>query len=487
MSNPQSNLNYEFYWLFQTQSEPAALPDFEEVKVESGNLYNIKMTDKDKRLFRWNAEASHPLDEWAHCLHRGWQQINAYYAHYGNSAFCESAFMGVALLIMDETVDTHQIKIGTTTGNPVIFQSSPHQTTVEKTLLHVEENQDHVLPKPVTFEELVELDRSQTAWQIQLSSSHPPRLTPMTIGEKPQNPVFAVYGLAHGRLEDECADQLQSFLCSGSTAVFARLIPRLLMQKWQYTRINEDAHHFRTRLDLKNHLFQQHPDTKLECLWTSTLEHHLREMADLNATAMFMLSRLQSSIKTLEITRNNIERQLQRSTAVWQELDQTVVSHKYDWLLRWQFASHTPILDKVNLDIQHLENHRTYLQSSLNYLTGISQRWELHLEERRLEISERLGQLGHFLIFLVALGEVIALSHPQTPGTEAHSQPATGWVSEFLTWLEHTAGLQQLGSLLHSSTVYVLLILILLGLPVFYIVIIVGSKKLRCWWRHLTK
>lgn len=43
MSEPQSNLNYEFYWLFQTQAEPAALPDFEEVKVESGNLYNIKM------------------------------------------------------------------------------------------------------------------------------------------------------------------------------------------------------------------------------------------------------------------------------------------------------------------------------------------------------------------------------------------------------------------------------------------------------------
>jgi len=459
------------------------LPDFEEVKVESGNLYNLKMTDKDKRLFRWNAEASLPLDEWAHCLHRGWQHLGAYYARYGSKPdFGESAFMGVALLIMDETVDTHQVKIGTATGDLVIFQSAPHKTTAEKILLQIEENQEHVLPKPVTFEEF-ELDQSQTTWQIQLSSLHPPRLTPMTIGEKPQNPVFAVYGLAHGRLEDECADQLQSFLCSGTTAVFARLLPRLLMQKWQYTRINEDAHHGRTQLDKKNHLFQQHPDTKLECLWTGTLEHHLREMADLNAAAMFMLSRLQSSIKTLEITRNNIERQLQRSSAVWQELDQTVVSHKYDWLLRWQFASHTPLLDKVNLDIQHLENHRTYLQSSLNYLAGISQRWELHLEERRLEISERLGQLGHFLIFLVALGEVIALSHSGEPGKETSLQ--TG--SSFLSWLEHAVWLQQLGSLLHSSAVYVLLILILLGLPVFYIVIIVGSKKLRCWWRHLTK
>jgi len=482
MSESQSNLNYEFYWLFQTQSEPAALPDFEEVKVESGNLYNLKMTDKDKRLFRWNAEASLPLDEWAHCLQRGWQEICAYYTRYGKPGFCEPALMGVALLIMDETVDSHRVKIGTTTGE-VIFQSSPHQTAAEKILLQVEENQDHVLPKPVTFEEWVELDQSQTAWQIQLSSYHPPRLIPMQIGEAPQNPVFAVYGLAHGQLEDDCANQLQNFLCSGSTAVFARLLPRLLMQKWQYTRINEDAHHFRTQLDRKNHSFQQHHDAKLECLRTNTLEHHLREMADLNAAAMFMLSRLQSSIKTLEITRNNIERQLQRSPAVWQELDQTVPTHKYDWLLQWQFASHTPLLDKVNLDIQHLENHRTYLQSSLNYLAGIRQRWELHLEERRLEISERLGQLGHFLIFLVALGEVIALSHPGESGKEAPLQ--TG--SHLLGWLEHTAWLQQLGSLLHSSAVYVLLIVILLGLPIFYMVIIVGSKKLRCWWRHFTK
>jgi hypothetical protein len=484
MSESQSNLNYEFYWLFQTQSEPAALPDFEEVKVEAGNLYNIKMTDKDKRLFRWNAEASPPLDEWANCLQRGWQQLGDYYGRYGSKPdFYESAFMGVALLIMDETVDTHQIKIGTTTGATVIFQSAPHKTAAEKILLQIEENQDHVLPKPVTFEEWVELDQTQVAWQIQLSSLHPPRLTPIQVGEAPQNPVFAVYGLAHGRLEDDCATQLQNFLCSGTTAVFARLLPRLLMQKWQYTRINEDAHHFRTRLDNKNHSFQQHPDTQLECLWTNTLEHHLREMAGLNATAMFMLSRLQSSIKTLEITRNNIERQLQRSQAVWQELDPTVLTHKYEWLLRWQFASHTPLLDKVNLDILHLENHRTYLQSSLNYLAGIRHRWELPLEERRLEISERLGQLGHFLIFLVALGEVIVLSHPGEPGKEAPLQTGSG----FLSWLEHVAWLQQLGSWLHSSAVYVLLILILLGLPVFYMVIIVGSKKLRCWWRHLTK
>jgi hypothetical protein len=51
--------------------------------------------------------------------------------------------------------------------------------------------------------------------------------------ENDPNPIFAVYSLASGILPDEVADQLQTFLCSSQVSLMARVLPRLMRQKWQ--------------------------------------------------------------------------------------------------------------------------------------------------------------------------------------------------------------------------------------------------------------
>ncbi|RKZ91881.1 MAG: hypothetical protein DRR19_05980 [Candidatus Parabeggiatoa sp. nov. 1] len=247
MSDKHPNLNYEFYFLFQIEFDYAIKHGQEPLSLANHftqeNLHSLKI-DKDKRLFRYTPPLTDtgnppPLDEWEKHLQQGWAQILACYT----DAFQQitdaqisikprldkklgffqplQAFMGVAMLIMDETLDAHQISFDTTEGK-VTFKPSTQKTPAEKILLKVTDKFGELtdsLKTPATVEEFqpVHHPAAMEHWQIQLDPTQPPQLALMQVGEIHPNPVFAVYGLAHGILPTaaDWPHQLQGFLCSG--------------------------------------------------------------------------------------------------------------------------------------------------------------------------------------------------------------------------------------------------------------------------------
>ena len=167
--------------------------------------------------------------------------------------------MGVALLILDESVADHRVQTQIQRDSAVekvTFQPTSEKTPNEKFLLQIIETSGElmaVLGKSVTLEEFepVTSDKRQH-WQIRLLDLQSPRLVPMQLGESEPNPIFAVYGLAHGVLPAEMAGQLQTFLCSGKVALMWRVLSRLLMQKWQFQRLSLAAYQLRQHIDYQN-------------------------------------------------------------------------------------------------------------------------------------------------------------------------------------------------------------------------------------------
>jgi hypothetical protein len=479
MNTQHPNLNYEFYFLFQVKyddaneswREPSSLSN----ELIQEDLHSIRI-DKDKRLFRYApppAETGElpPLNEWAQHLQQGWGQILACY----QDAFKPQAFMGVALLILDESVAAHQIQCNTTDGT-VTFKQVTEKTPNEKILLKVTHGElMNSLKTPVTLEEFEPNIHPTTDsnWQIQLSSSQPPCLAPMQVGEIYPNPVFAVFGLAHGILPTEVAEQLQTFLCSGKVALMWRVLSRLMMQKWQFKRLDMAAYQLRQRLDLKNEFYQQTKDTRLECSSNKKLELDLRDMTQMDAEVRQIIARLDAGTKTLEINRYNLERHLQRSEQIWQYLDGTPEEKKYEWTLAWQNDTETPLLDSFDLNIRHLRNHTTYIQDALGYLKGIRTRWQLHLDGRRLQYESNIQIMLLVLTFIASFTGVVGFI-TQNPEDVAFLLKGLSDNPEQIT---------QIGRILLIGIN--LLILIFFVLPFFYLYLKSQWKKFRCWLRQL--
>jgi hypothetical protein len=486
MNQQHPNLNYEFYFLFQVKcnyaNEPWREPSSLSNELFQDNLHSIRI-DKDKRLFRYAPPPTKtselpPLNEWEVHLQQGWAQIQACY----QDAFQPQAFMGVALLILDDSVATHQIQCNTTDGT-VTFKPATEKTPNEKILLKVEEGFGELmdlLKTPVTLEEFEPDYHPATdwnRWQIQLSSSQPPRLAPMQIGESYAeiypNPIFAVYGLAHGILPTEVAEPLQTFLCSGKVALMWRVLSRLMMQKWQFKRLDIAAYQLRQEIDSQNDRYQQVPDARLECASNKKLELDLRDMMRMDAKMKQVLARVDAGTKTLEINRDHLEKHLHRSEQVWQYLDETPADKKYEWALAWQNGTETPLLDSFDLDIRKLKNHTTYLQDALTYLDGIRTRWQLYLDGRRLQYESNIQIMLLALTFIASFAGVVAFI-TQNPADVAFLLQGLSDNPEQIT---------QIGHLLLIGIS--LLILIFFVLPFVYLSLKSLWKKFRCWLRQL--
>jgi len=507
MSKQHPNLNYEFYFLFRIEFDyanehwlepPSLLTDFATKTLESRQI------DQDKRLFRYippfsKTGAVSPLEDWEQHLQQGWAQILASYtnafqritdAHTSeNPRFDKKmgffkplqTFMGVALLIMDDSLDDHQIKLNTNFGE-MIFKPSTSKTPSEKLLLKITEASGELMEemnKPAIFEEFERQHDPSTAldsWQIQLDVTQPPFLTLMQAGENHPNPVFIVYGLAHGRLPDEAVwpSQLRAFLCqSPAAAVMARILPRLILQKWQFQRLNMAARHLRQWLDTKNEFYQKTNDARLECASNPQLEQDLRDMNQMSAEAKKFLAQLDVGTKTLEFNQRQLKKHLQRSGETWQSLDET--SKKYQWQLIWQHESDTPLLDGFKLDKRLFHNHASYLKNCLTYLDDLRSRWQLHLDGRRLAYEFNIQIAVLVLTFIVALTGVIALM-TQLP---EHAALFVRWLSSEPVQLIQTGEPILIGVNLFILVVAILLF-IYMGLKSLW-------RRLRCVGLQLRK
>jgi hypothetical protein len=457
----------EYEDINESWREPLTFPN----SVIQKDLHSLRI-DKDKRLFRYAPPLTEsgelpPLEEWQQHLQHAWQQIQASY----QDTFQPQAFIGMALLILDESVATHQVQCHYPAGT-VTFKPTTDKIPNEKILLTVTSEELHDT-LPATLEEFEPEFQPTTDWdnwQLQFSSQtfH---LTPMKIGEQYPNPVFTVYGLAHGILPDKAAEQLQSFLCSGKVALMWQVLSRLIMQKWQFKRLDMAAYEFRKRLDVENGRYQQIPNMLLECASNKKLELNLLDMSKIEAEAKQMLARLDAGTRTLEINRYNLERHLHRSEQVWQCLNETT-AEKYHWKLAWQNDTETPLLDSFDLNIRQLQNHTTYLQDALAYLEGIRARWQLHLDGRRLQYEFNIQIMLLMLTFIASFTGVVAFI------TQNPEQ-----VAFLLKGLSNNP--QQITKIGHLLLIGInLLILIFFVLPFCYFYMKFLWKKLRCWWKQ---
>ncbi len=486
------SLSYEFYYLLRTEIEQEGVVQLEPLHFSSVEVPRLSeegfMVDEDKRLFRsetFIAPASKTAlpDDWLLHLKQGWDQIGLLYQQAfvkqgldENQAgvFCTRALLGVALLIADEQLDSHTITLsfkGPGGADRVRFKPG-------RSLLQIDSEENGFEGGAfVRFEPCYRLPSTKQHWQLQLDVAMP-YLAPMAISKntpKPHfapNPVFAVYGLAHGALPEKetWPKQLQDFLVGGGEALLVRILPRLLIRQWQFTRMDLAARLVRQYLRAQSQHFDHAP---LFCLPNRTLSNGLQMMARLDADTTLLLSKLHQAIKTLEIQRDNLMLRLREAR-----------QQNTQWEVIWEKAYEKPLLESFEADKQKLQNHIVYLQEGeLRYLDGIRRRWHLHFEGRQLALRERLGSLGSILAFLVAVGAASMTASGISQSAERGDESWLNPVVLFFESLQTEPWVADFIRLLNNPVVYWCLVLVLLS-PILWQVGKGLIRKIRCCCRR---
>jgi hypothetical protein len=489
-----SDISYEFYYLLRTQIEKAEQLVREPRRLSAITEPSISqegfLIDTEKRLFRYDSlttqaendltdeePQSMPLDEWPKHLKKGWDKIQRQYIEYFATqgidasqaqAFCSDALLGVALLINDASLESHRITVplrtsGDSTVSQVVF-------IPDTWLLHVvhtppEDSSFGRMPEPAIlaqFEPQFLPIQQDKYWQLLLELPIP-QLAPMEIAANTSNPslaanpVFAVYGIAHG----------EAMLNTNEwplPALLVRLLPRLLMREWQFLRMDLAARQVLKYLQARSHLYRQ---AQLACLSHHQLVNELQAMAELRADTALLLRQLHQAIKTLEVHQHHSERRLRRAYKASPQ-----------WKVIWQYEGEAPLLDSFDVSQQTLHNHINDIETELTYLDGIGQKWHLQFEALQQAWRERLGSLGIFLASLV----VISTATLMAVGIQSHDNHS--FLSRVVQLIQEIpSGIADI-FMLSQPIVYGLLVLILL-LPMGWLIGKTWFQKIRCHriWR----
>jgi hypothetical protein len=469
------NLDCQLYFLFRTH-----LWRDGELKEEPfrGHFYGLHENgvkiDEDKRLFRRNFSdihhwQQHLVDAWKNilqCYTDAHAETPSHDAEIKAKQFCEMAFYGVVLLIMDEDIVRHKVNI------PLQIDDEQHNLCFEMSnatteLLTVCDNDEQMPDIARLYAFSLANQPISSHYALKIKGNHP-YLAPMQPQQTANNPVFAVYAMQHSSGLDQFhpneilpwVDPFQHFLCVGShgqPALFVSVLPRLIMRQWQFQRIDSAAKKQRQTLHKHNTRYREKSDQYLICTNNRKLEQELREVEDLRTEADYMAGRLRQAVRTLEINRDNLERHLQAT------------KHEARWQVHWQLDSFEPLLDDFSEEVNKLHNHQEYLQGEVTYLTGARHRWHSYLEARRLKMSERLNILGHLLVILVILaeiGNIISRNKPADSNISCNQPADSNFIMQCLNYLSSNAG------------VYVLTVTVVLFL-LFFKPIINWLKELR--------
>ncbi len=489
------SLSYDFYYLLRTQVELDNGIQSEPSRFLTADKPSLRQTgiaiDDDKRLFRSetfveSSQTGLPA-QWLVQFKQSWEQVQrSYREHFAKDGvseaqaneFCSQALLGVALLIADAQLDSYTITMplqGSSAADHVVFKPGRDLLGVIHQL--PKDSDAARMPAPARFARFESVRRRKFVhWQLRLDAAIP-HLAPMDMtNDTPiphfaANPVFAIYGLAHGELPEaeDWPQQLQVFLLGGEDAVLVRVLPRLLIRQWQFSRMDSVASLVRQYLREQSSHFNQAP---LPCLSSKDLSLGLQTLAGLDADTTLLLGKLQQAIKTIEIHQRNLTLRLQQA-------DQ----HSAQWAVVWQRNQETPLLDSFDADQQKLQNHITYIEGELTYLEGIRRRWHFHFEGRQLVWTERLGSLGSILAFMVAVG-VASI----TASTLSQSDKFTGnsWLSPLVQWLDGLLTMPWVTDfirLLNNPLVYLFLVLVFL-FPIGWHFGKAVVRKIRCCCRR---
>lgn len=430
--NPNRNLDYQFYFLFRThlwKEEQYIQEPFHQF----GELQEMGIQiDTDKRLFRPETPANMPLADWQTHFNIAWNHILEQYSQAFHPEqppqaiseqarlFCQDNLLGVALLIMDETLEKHEVTLDLydSQNQPLGEACFRHNNNV---LLSIRDKVGF-MPQPATFHAFTPTVQQRMkidnwALRVDVDNKCPHLLKMSTLDSqnttkpeaKPQNyPVFLVYGLAHGdaltALEQyqKWPEQLQNILLGDideepkRTAILNSILARLLIGEAVFETQDWEARQLRFALQQQTSHYFAIPAKELQRTPNRVLEKQLREMDDLVAQTDYALGRLSQAIKTLQINQDNFTWRLNH-----------LHYEEIDWQIDWKSQrTHPPLLEKLHTSLENVKNHVTYIEGKLTHLKGVSLRWRSYITEHRHSLAEHLGHLGHIIILLIALAKM---------------------------------------------------------------------------------
>jgi CHASE3 domain sensor protein len=415
----QCHFEYVFYYLFRTYLWEAEGNRREEPTMLDLDTKSSIRFEEDKRLFRHDVPRGESLDNWEKHWLAGWQNLSQLYAQAADNPeqgrqYCQQALLGVALLILEDgdSVEHHTVTIAvkppppTKTGDKM--QLLRFKAKLNSLLFSLKTNEDkpvahlHALT-PMTPGGKPFLRNLQLEW-----ASTRPVLVPMVEGELTPNPVFSVYGFSFGGSPDSLLEEKLVKAPFNRQPLLSSVFVRLIIRQWQFGRIDEAAKLLRPELQSRYTAYanyaNQYGEARPRCARTRQLESQLRNMQMLNNQATFLISRIESALKTLEINGKNLTRRLaqireETPDNPWQ-LELGGESDKIQW--QPQDELEKPLLAVFYRAIRRLENHKAYLESHVKYLNGLQERWQIYLAQRRSKASDDLNVLLTIFILLVA-------------------------------------------------------------------------------------
>lgn len=447
--NPNRNLDYLFYFLFRTYRWKE-----EEYRQEPllafGKLHDFGIPiDTDKRLFRRSAPAQTPLADWPIHLIEAWQNVLQHYSHAFNPEnpqlgmekampYCQENLLGVALVIMDDTLEQHELTLPLYDPQYRQLGSAYFNYDPQLKFFSIRDQQQTML-EPATFHPFkpsvdkralkaenwtLRLDKTQPylmQMQARFSEQHP------VVTLVPENnPIFTVYGLAHGDVDSVLASltpaeqehswpvRLQAMLLGEdakglplkTTALLNSILARLLIAETVFESLDCEARLLRLILQQKTAGYFATSDQIIQETRHSKLEQQLREMENLVTTTDYALGRLSQAVKTLEINQDNFQWRLHN-----------LHPKEAEWEMDWQSSKPYPsLLEPLHLGVENLKNHTAYIEGKLTHLKGSCTRWRSYIAQNRHQLTEHLGLLGTIIVFLIVLGEFFGRSKAEEIG-----------------------------------------------------------------------
>ncbi len=432
--NSNRNLDFQFYFLLRTswwQDEQYIQEPLQE--FDTLHEKGIKI-DTDKRLFRRvPKKAQIPLENWQAELIKSWNNICEIYRKADNleenevSQYCQNNLLGVALVIMDESLERHKVTLDLYNSQKSGIASYNYNT---ESIFSIQDKIGN-MKAPATlhaFTPSIDGRVKTDNWSLNLDKELPYL---KEISTAINNPVFVVYGLAHGDAETANGQlqnwiiPLQEVLCGDidkevkTTAILNGIIARFIINESVFETLDYEAKNLRFILQKETtHNINLIQKFEVKNIPNSILETQLRDMENRVVDTDHMLGRFKQAIKTLEINQVNFKWRLHH-----------IQQEEKNWKIDWQYKNqYPPLLEPLHTSLENLQNHVVYIKGKLTQLKGTCIRWRSFITEHRHIVTENLALLANFIILLLALGEL----SKSTVAEDSYWTPLLNFLSLFL-------------------------------------------------------
>ena len=307
--------------------------------------------------------------------------------------YCQDNLLGVALLIMDEQLQRHEVTVDLYDAQQQKLGESRFRCEADHALFTIRDRAGN-MPEAAQFHAFMpsvdKLALKADNWTLRLDKTSP-QLMRMPMADSRN-----VYGLAHGdalaaiEQQQQWPSQLQAMLCGESgqqkplktTALLNGILARSLISAAVSETLDAEARLLRFKLQQETTKYAK-LDNSIKDIPNHVLETQLRDMEHLVAETDYALGRVSQAIKTLEINHDNFDWRLNH----WH-------SEKTDWQMDWQSDSkYPPLLERLHTDIALLKNHVAYIEGKLIHLKGACTRWRSYITEHRHLMTKHLGHV----------------------------------------------------------------------------------------------